>query len=215
MFNPANQKLIDFLEELQKLARNVFGVAAQAIIEQLIYAEMPPHLKKSFNQAHLENVTYKQNASHFETELELNSLEAPNDLQISTATQQVRQQNSEKPKPTCHHCKKPGHDRNQCPQLKREEDQPQNHTNSADNNNNNIPTNSKANNTIIQKNRRPTLVHPPCETCGKTNQSTEKCHFGANAPNKLPPRNRRPEGQNQVLQRNAQSNSDGKTQPNN
>ena len=57
VFNPANQKLIDFLDELQKLAKNAFGVAAQAIIEQFIYAKMPPHLKKSINQAHLENGT--------------------------------------------------------------------------------------------------------------------------------------------------------------
>ena len=33
VFNPANQKLIDFLDELQNLAKDAFGVAAQAIIE--------------------------------------------------------------------------------------------------------------------------------------------------------------------------------------
>ena len=57
VFNPANQKLIDFLDELQKLAKDAFGVAAQAIIEQFMYAKRPPHLKKSINQAHLENGT--------------------------------------------------------------------------------------------------------------------------------------------------------------
>ena len=57
VFNPANQKLIDFLDELQKLAKDAFGVAAQAIIDQFIYAKMPPYLKKSINQAHLENGT--------------------------------------------------------------------------------------------------------------------------------------------------------------
>ena len=45
VFNPANQKLFDFLDELQKLAKDALGVAAQAIIEQFIYAKMPPHLK--------------------------------------------------------------------------------------------------------------------------------------------------------------------------
>ena len=74
VFNPANQKLIDFLDELQKLAKNAFGVDAQAIIEQFIYAKMPPHLKKSINQAHLENGTYEQIVTHLERELELNSL---------------------------------------------------------------------------------------------------------------------------------------------
>ena len=70
IFNPASQKLIDFLDELQKLAKDAFGVAAQAIIEQIIYAKMPPHLKKSINQAHLENGAYEQIVSHLERELE-------------------------------------------------------------------------------------------------------------------------------------------------
>ena len=52
VLNPANQKLIEFLDELQKLAKDSFGVAAQAIIEQFKYVKMPPHLKKSINQAH-------------------------------------------------------------------------------------------------------------------------------------------------------------------
>ena len=59
VFNPVNQKLIDFLDELQKMAKDAFGVDAQAIIEQFIYAKMPPHLKKAENQAHLENGTYE------------------------------------------------------------------------------------------------------------------------------------------------------------
>ena len=57
VFNPANQKIVDFLDELQKLAEDAFGIAAYAIIEQLIYAKMPTHLSKSINQAHLENGT--------------------------------------------------------------------------------------------------------------------------------------------------------------
>ena len=50
VFNPANQKLIDFLDELQKLAKDAFRVAAQAIIEQFIYAKMPPHLKNQLTR---------------------------------------------------------------------------------------------------------------------------------------------------------------------
>ena len=49
VFNPAHQRLNDFLDELQKLAKDASGVAAQAIIEKFIYAKMPPHLKKSIN----------------------------------------------------------------------------------------------------------------------------------------------------------------------
>ena len=44
VFNPANQKLIDFQDELQKLAKDASGVAAQAIIEQFTYAKKRLHL---------------------------------------------------------------------------------------------------------------------------------------------------------------------------
>ena len=47
---------------------------------------MPPHLKKSINQAHLENGTYEQIVTHLERELELKSLEHPDETQMNTAT---------------------------------------------------------------------------------------------------------------------------------
>ena len=160
---------------------------------------MPPHLKKSINQAHLENGTYEQSVSHLEKGLELNGLEAPVEMQINTVTQQATQQNSGKPKPTCHHCKKPGHYRNQCRQLKRNKDHSRKNTNSADNNNGGNQTNFNSNNRKLsnninennpenQKDRRPRPVDPPCQTCRKTNYFTEKCYLGANAENKQPPR---------------------------
>ena len=184
---------------------------------------MLPHLKKTINQALLENGTYGQIVSHLERELVLNGLEAPDVVQLNTVTQQATQQNSEKPKPTATIAKtrslsKP------VPSAKREKDQVRNNTNSADHNNNsnghqpisnsnyNFSENNNANNTNIQKERRPRPVHPPREACVKTNHSTEKCYFGANAANGRPPRNRRPEGQNKVQQRNAQRNSEGKVQ---
>ena len=187
VFNPANQKLIDFLDELQKLAKDAFGFAAQAIIEQFIYAKMPPHLKKAINQAHLENGTYEQIVSRLERELELNGWEAPDEMQLNTVMQQDTH-NSEKPKPTCHHCKKPGHYQNQCRHFMREKCQTQNNTDSAANNKNNngsaqtnsnpnhkAPVANKANNTSNQRDRKPRTVFPPCETCGRTNHSTERC----------------------------------------
>ena len=112
VFNPANQKLVDFLDELQKLAKNAFGIAARAIIEQFIYAKMPPHLKKSINQAHLENGTYEQIVTHLERKLELNGLEAPDEQQIDIVSQHATHINADRPKPTCHYCKKPGNYRN-------------------------------------------------------------------------------------------------------
>ena len=48
-FNSADQELIEFLEELRKLAKDAFGFAAPAIIEQFNLAMLPPH------QAHLDN----------------------------------------------------------------------------------------------------------------------------------------------------------------
>ena len=114
----------------------------------------------------------------------------------------------------------PGQYWKQCRQLKREKGQAQYKTNSAatinnsncgqinSNSNNNISTNTIANKTNNQKNRKSKPVYPPCETCGKTNHSIEKSCSGANAANKPPPRNKQPKGQNQVQQRNAQNNSD-------
>ena len=132
--------------------------------------------------------------SHLERELELNGLQVPYELQIVTLTQQAKQQNTEKPKSTCHHCKKPDHYGNRFRQLKQEKDQAQNNPNCAGHNNNNIsggPANSNSNmkisdntNAIItpnQNNRKLRPVYPPCETCGKTNHATEKRYFGANA----------------------------------
>ena len=85
----------------------------------------PPQLNKLINQAHLDIGTCEQIVSHLEKDLELNDLEAPDELQINTVTQQATQ-NSEKPKPTCRHCKKPGHYRNLFRQLKRKQDQARN-----------------------------------------------------------------------------------------
>ena len=47
---------------------------------------MPPHLRKSINQAQLENGTYEQIVTHLERELELNSLEYADENQMNTVT---------------------------------------------------------------------------------------------------------------------------------
>ena len=159
VFNPANQKLNDFLDELQKLAKDAFGVAAQAIIDQFMYAKMSPHLTKSINQAHLENGTYEQIVTHLEKELELNSLEHPEETQMNTVThkQQI-------------------------------EGNPDNAGNINSDTNDSNPNNHK----IDRKSR---TLYPPCETCGKTNHSTERCYVGANAPNRPLPWKNKPQEQ--------------------
>ena len=221
VFNPANQKLVDFLDELLKLAKDAFGIAAHAIIEQFIYAKMPPHLKKSINQAHLENGTYEQIVTHLERELELNGLEAPDELPINNVSQKPTNTNAYRPEPTCHHCKKPGHYRNQCRLLKKQREQTENDQNNPGNKNSDANTsnpNSNVSNNNNNKNsnraeRKPKTVYPPCETCGKTNHSTEKCYFGANAANRPLPRHRRPERQNQISERANQSDNNSSCSP--
>ena len=159
VFNPANQNLIDFLDELQKLAKDAFGVAAQVIIDHFIYAKMPPHLKKSINQAHLENGTYEQIVTHLERELELNSLEYPDETQMNAVTH--KQQNEGNPDDA--------------------------------GNINSDTSDSNPNNHKIDRNSR--TLYPPCETCGKTNHSTERCYVGANAANRPFPWKHKPQEQ--------------------
>ena len=86
VFNPANQKLKDLSDELQKLAEDALGVFAHAIIEQFIYAKIPPHLMKLINRSHLEIGMLEQIVTLLERELELNSLEAPGETQMNTVT---------------------------------------------------------------------------------------------------------------------------------
>ena len=69
----------------------------------------------------------------------------------------------------------------------------------------NNPNNNNRNSNRAK--RKPNTVYPPCETCGKTNHSTEKCYHGANAAKRPPLRQRRPERQNQVQERANQNDS--------
>ena len=222
VLNPANQRLVNFLDELHRLAKDAFGIAAHAIIEQFIYAKMPPHLKRSINQAHLENGTYEQIVTHLEMELELNGLEAPDELQINTVSHNTADANADRTKPTCHYCKQPRHYKNQCRSLKKQREETENNHNSPGNKNsdaNNSNPNCNVNNPNNNNNRnscraerKPKIVYPPCETCGKTNHSTENCYHGANAANRPPLRQRRPERQNQVQERANQNDSHETTQ---
>ena len=159
VFNPTNQKLIDFLDELQKLAKDAFRVDAQAITEQFIYAKMPPHLKKSINQAHLQNGTCEQIVTHLERELELNSLEYPDETQMNTVMykQQI-------------------------------DGNPDNAGNINSDTNDSNPNNHK-------NDRKSKTLYPPCDTCGKTNHSTERCYVGANAANRPLPWKNKPQEQ--------------------
>ena len=77
---------------------------------------------------------------------------------------------------------KPGHDKNQCRLLKKQRERtetnqknPGNKNSDANtsnpNGNVNNPNNNNRNSNRAE--RKPKTVYPPCETCGKTNHSTE------------------------------------------
>ena len=84
VFDPNTMKLPDFLEELNQGAEKAFGENAQAMIDSLLYAKLPPKLKRSVNMARLENATYEEIITHLERELELNGLEEGDDIPVPT-----------------------------------------------------------------------------------------------------------------------------------
>ena len=94
--------------------------------------------------------------------------------------------------------------------LIRQRDQTENNQNdpgnkdidlNTSNPNDNVKNPKKNNRNSNTAERKPKTVYPPCEKCGETNHYTEKCYRGVNAANRSPPRQRRPERQNQVQER--------------
>ena len=98
-----------------------------------------------------------------------------------------------------------GHYQNHCRQLKKETNRNDTNKDSngknisnntsgqtdSDTHNNKTVSNDITNSVTNRNDRKSTTVYPPCETCSKTNHSTENCYFGANAANRPPPRNKR------------------------
>ena len=117
VLDPNIMELPDFLEELNRGAEKAFGENAQAMIDSLLYAKLPPKLKRSVNMARLENATYEEIVTHLERELELNGLEEGDDIPVptmSTAPTATRPgtgllSSGIDPNVTCNYCKKPGH----------------------------------------------------------------------------------------------------------
>ena len=94
------------------------------MVDSLLYAKLPPHLKRSLNLAYLENGTYDQIVAHLERELELSGLENDGELTIPTMTAvppNDNQQNTEQTKVVRHYCKKPGHVIRNCRKRMRKE----------------------------------------------------------------------------------------------
>ena len=171
VFDPNTMKLPDFLEELNQGAEKAFREHAQAMIDSLLYAKLPPKLKRSVNMARLENAIYEEIVTHLERELELNGLEEGDDIHVptmSTAPTATRPgtgllSSGIDPNITCNYCKKPGHVKDDCRKLKRKEEQRRN------------------------EGQDTKKEYPKCPTCDKTNHPAERCWKGAGA--RLKPKN--------------------------
>ena len=180
--NRANQKLVHFCDELQKLTKDASRITAHAIVEKLLYSKVPPHLMKSVNQAHLENRAFEQIFKHLGKELELNGLLAFDELHINCVSQHATITNADRSKLTCHHSKNPGQLRIQGRLLKKQREQVESTQDIPRNKNSRINisnpnTNVKNKNNKIHKNsnrakRKPKTVYPLCQICGKTNHCT-------------------------------------------
>ena len=122
-------KLPDFLEEMNQGAEKAFGENAKSMIDSLLYAKLPPKLKRSVNMARLENGTYKEIVAHLERELELNALEESDDLPMATmASASTNQSNllsngiNTNNDAQCSYCKATGHYYESCHKLKKKKE---------------------------------------------------------------------------------------------
>ena len=168
-FDPNTKSLPDFLEELNECAEKAFGDNAQQMIDSLLYAKLPPHLKRSLNLAYLENGTYDQIVAHLERELELSGLENEGKLTIPTMTAvppNDNQQNTEQTKVVCHYCKKPGHVIRECRKRMRKEQEQRDDPSTQKMK----PSTSKS--------------YAPYPHCQRTNHPPEQCWSGPNAANR-------------------------------
>ena len=168
-FDPNTKSLPDILEELNECAERAFGENAQHMIDSLLYAKLPPLLKRSLTLAYLEKATYDQIVAHLERELELSGSENDGELSIPTmiaVPPNENQQNTEQTKIVCHYCKKPGHVVRDCRERIREEQK-------------------QGNDPFIQ-NMKPSTSKSfaPCPHCQRTNHPPEKCWSGPNAANR-------------------------------
>ena len=202
-FDPSTQKLHEFLDILQKTAKEAFGAEAQLFIDKAIYAKMPDHVKKILNRAYLEDKPYNDIVLHLEREMRLNGLGAPDEVTLvplnkieptppKTETKPTETTTQNTRKGYCFYCNKFGHFKAECRKLKRDKWQQTRR--------NNGPAN------------RTTANPLKCDTCGKTHK-TEDCWNGANSANDPRPERHNLQERNKdtsVPQTTSQSENDSK-----
>ena len=165
-FDPTKQKSHEFLDILQKTAKEAFGSEAQNFIDKAIYAKMPGHVKKILNRAYLEDKPYNDFVLHLEPEMRFNGLGAPDEttlVPLNTVDAVVTEDKKEQQqRGYCFHCGKYGHYEAQCRRLRKES--------------------YYTTKTSTAEPKQTEAPKPKCDTCGKLHK-TENCWDGANAAN--------------------------------
>ena len=95
-FDPNTKSLSDFLEELNQCAEKAFSDNAQHLTDNLLYAKLPAHLKRSLNLAYVEKSTNVQIVAHLAKDLELSGLKTDGELSAHTTTAVSPNNNAQK-----------------------------------------------------------------------------------------------------------------------